>query len=62
MDALKPCPFCGGKASMVHSVYAKRLDESIMLGVLVKCGTCSATVIKRTDEEVTNEWNRRVGE
>ena len=52
MDDLKPCPFCGGRATFVTS---KWMD-----------GQCSFKIIdgylgiETTEDEVVAIWNRRV--
>lgn len=57
MDKLKPCPFCGGEAELIH-------DE---LFSFVKCKMCSAEarIVKVSarycaDEIAVEAWNRRI--
>ena len=51
IEALKPCPFCGGKASL----WCEKLKPSYY-GWLVVCFSCH---INKTQEEVIAAWNRR---
>ncbi len=58
---LKPCPFCGGKAHKVFSVWSE--------GYRYGCMTfnCMANIDKqlisfKTDEEAIKAWNRRATE
>ena len=60
MEKLKCCPFCGGEAHLVRSCKIKRLDETVMMGVLVICSGCKASNYARTDEDAISKWNRRV--
>jgi Lar family restriction alleviation protein len=48
---LKPCPFCGGKAS---------LTDIILGAISVTCVKCWArTVMMPTKAEAVNAWNKR---
>lgn len=50
VDALKPCPFCGGKARLM-----RRVAE-----YLVKCTGCGTTgKSKQIAEFAVKAWNRR---
>lgn len=53
MSALKPCPFCGGKAEY----------EVTMCDVAIRCknNECRATILadSRILNLVINRWNRR---
>lgn len=55
MEALKPCPFCGGEAE--HSFrYTKNYSYSV-----VGCKQCDAiTKLCKTENEAIAAWNRRV--
>ena len=51
---LKPCPFCGGEASM-YIAY----DD----GYYVCCDECGCGLpVYNTEEEAIEAWNKRVGE
>lgn len=50
-EELKPCPFCGGVASLCYEE-----DE----GVYVKCTGCQIKIEFATNEEAIEAWNRRV--
>lgn len=49
-SGLKPCPFCGGKAKLLH----------VGAGRIVKCGSCGAST-SFAAENPAKEWNRRAG-
>lgn len=49
-EELKPCPFCGGEAKLLH----------VGAGRIVKCGGCGAST-SFAAENPAKEWNRRVG-
>ena len=53
MAELKPCPFCGGRASLVQKGGS----------FFVKCNRCPGAVvtgcIHQSKEEATKAWNRR---
>lgn len=55
-EALKPCPFCGGKAIIRNEDYA----------IFVECTKCYARSGQELDcnckEELIERWNKRVGE
>ena len=55
MTALKPCPFCGGEAT----IYEDR-HENITYGYTVACDNCCATVFADTEKEAIEAWNKRV--
>ena len=51
---LKPCPFCGGKATERHEC---------LNGVFVQCNKCGvSTNIFSSQDAATRGWNKRVGE
>lgn len=68
MSILKPCPFCGGEASLYKA------DEIVGHGMMttlhfVECDTCKSrgTTIdtyldgwRGVEEKAINAWNRRV--
>lgn len=42
MVELKPCPFCGARATVVQNTYGTR-DRSACLGFEIRCVRCLAT-------------------
>lgn len=57
MTNLKPCPFCGGKASLVYL-------EPVSWVVCQKCGAVSAMArdsyeVGDSKEKAAEAWNRR---
>lgn len=62
MSKLKKCPFCGGEAEKFKDVsFVAETGEK--LGVIkwfVWCTECSALVSGSTEQEVSDQWNRRV--
>lgn len=58
MNALKPCPFCGGRAT----IYNANGEVSIAC-VNCQCGTAyitGASPVEVKIETATNDWNNRV--
>ena len=55
MEELKPCPFCGGEATLDHY-------ESD--GYLAYCILCHAMIEHwcADKQEAINKWNKRVGD
>lgn len=52
-NELKPCPFCGGKATLWEDVGADRPFN-------VLCGCGGRVGWFETEEETIDAWNRRV--
>lgn len=54
-NKLKPCPFCGGKASVFEYIPDK--------AVAIRCDRCGATVYSsaasNSEEMLTAKWNHR---
>ena len=58
---LKPCPFCGGKASLFS---CKQPDDSITYEVDCEndgCECSACTAMHDTPEEAAAVWNKRPG-
>lgn len=58
MNELKPCPFCGGKATL-HEI----ADGQFYIDCAMQLGFCSvmpSTWTYNTEEEAVEAWNRRV--
>lgn len=56
-NKLKSCPFCGGKAIILHT------DPSYQLShFFVTCNSCGVETprVSRTREQAIEVWNRRV--
>lgn len=56
---LKPCPFCGGKAVLLHTEGIYELSH-----FFVTCNSCGVETprVCRTKEQACEVWNRRVDE
>lgn len=54
MSELKPCPFCGGKAVVIHEPFTNTVH--------IECISCGATSVRHLDNEkqAIKKWNRRV--
>lgn len=52
MNELKPCPFCGGEAT---------LNETTILGLSynISCANCNGTNYNSTQKEAIKAWNTR---
>ena len=69
MIELKPCPFCGGNASIKKVAYSYGMDGSYYEWH-IGCTRCSANIEiaadnfygrkSYTEEEAAAKWNRRV--
>ena len=46
MAELKPCPFCGGEATMEQTTYGTTDMKSCRLGFTIRCVGCGATTPK----------------
>lgn len=57
MADLKPCPFCGGKATIVINPFSKPKTYDVC------CVCCTAKIKGYTNEELAElNWNTRVNE
>lgn len=61
MQELKPCPFCGGTASMNRrEYYFEDSGEHAMTAHYAECGKCFArTVEYKSEDGAADAWNRR---
>lgn len=65
MKKLKPCPFCGGKATVGvddFNKYMVKCDCGVMMGVSLECGTeliNGWTATFDSIEKAIENWNRR---
>lgn len=59
MNELKPCPFCGGEASILVKDWDNRADE-----YKITCSLCGVMQKNYTFEksDAIAAWNRRAGE
>lgn len=61
---LKPCPFCGGKATMMHGAWTGtvmiRYFYMYYYGLCEKCGARAEANVDMG--AAANAWNRRAGE
>lgn len=57
MTELKPCPFCGGEASIYHGDSDRYLKGTDF--VLAFCGWCGASIRGKKEDEVIKKWNTR---
>ncbi len=58
MQKLKPCPFCGGKAKIIH--YRSRTNVKNKTYIAF-CGACDLWHgHSKTKTEAINKWNTRV--
>ena len=55
MSDLKPCPFCGMKATLISTIHQVRCDN-------IRCDVMPNTWAYDTDDETIKAWNRRVGD
>ena len=46
MEKLKPCPFCGGEASLEQTAYGTRDLSSVKLSFAIRCKKCGASAPK----------------
>ena len=63
LDALKPCPFCGGEARLMRNakrkIYGK---DEYRTGVVACCNVCEARMFYGSEKLAIEAWNRRAGE
>lgn len=58
MEELKKCPFCGGEAEFIRSVYSR--DWKVSCAMSRTCYVIPSTDFFETKEEAVIAWNRRV--
>lgn len=56
---LKPCPFCGGEACVVYDAKRKSVDGKQIIGTVVGCTVCNATMFYMNSRLAIEAWNRR---
>jgi len=58
---LLPCPFCGGDAYILESIY--KSDSNTLYEYKAYCGQCNAECgsWERSRSEAAGDWNRRDG-
>lgn len=59
---LKPCPFCGGEAIIIHEAFRKNIYGVDVIGTAIGCDNCNAQMFYRDKEEAIEAWNKRIGE
>jgi hypothetical protein len=56
LDAVKPCPFCGGMVTMKTLVIYPNGERS---PAYIRCRTCNLSFAGYENEDVVNRWNTR---
>ena len=61
MSELLPCPFCGGKAEVIHFEVTDNEDDPNAGGSCVSCKRCGASSAVHFDrkENLYSSWNDR---
>ena len=65
MDELKPCPFCGGEATIVpHEFYSAATNTFKVESYGVMCKKCETSGYQffGCEEHAVAAWNRRVND
>lgn len=62
MTELRKCPFCGGKAIIVHEAIRKNAYGDEVRGTAIGCDICNAQMFYRDKNLAIEAWNKRVGE
>ncbi len=67
VEEIKPCPFCGGEASVGKSTYAKDSEIAVLKGqnvfYSVNCHSCNGRrnlIGEKSHKEAIEKWNQRV--
>ena len=65
-NEIKPCPFCGGEASVGKSTYAENSEIAVLNGqnvfYSVNCHSCNGTrglIGEKSHKEAIEKWNQR---
>lgn len=61
MSELKPCPFCGGKAT-VQTRKDKEAGQTFYGCMCKNTGCCRIPALYMTQAQAIEVWNKRVGE
>lgn len=58
MKELKPCPFCGGDATMA-AYYVHPFNGGVIKVWKVSCQSCMARVEGKSESNAAANWNKR---
>ncbi len=59
MTKLRPCPFCGGDATLIEDIY----NDQLYNYVICSNDDCNANTGRcDTEDEAITKWNKRVSE
>ena len=58
-EKLRNCPFCGGEANVVYDAKRKSVDGKQIIGTVVGCTVCNATMFYMSSRLAIEAWNRR---
>lgn len=62
MIGLKPCPFCGGDASIGKNIKMKNYYGEDIVGSVAYCTVCNAEMFCKSERIAIIAWNRRANE
>lgn len=60
-EALKPCPFCGGRDIVGVKTYSDFKGITIA-NVRIYCDGCNASITRASVQKCIDAWNRRVSD